>query len=108
MIGSYRRDTSVGRGNPSRHVRGIRPSIDETGTMGQGSRLLCVNQRRRCRESSFAFQAADGRSRMSLPISLPSESVYIRLEDRKRPWSISDGVSPDRETRADESRCGRS
>jgi hypothetical protein len=31
---------------------------------------------------------------MNHPISLPSGYVYIRLEDRKKPLSISDGVSP--------------
>jgi hypothetical protein len=39
------------------------------------------------------FQTND-RSRMNHPISLPSGYVYIRLEDRKKPLSISDGVSP--------------
>ena len=51
---------------------------------------------------------SDDRSRMNLPISLRLESVYIILEDRKRPWSISDGVSLGRERGADCSGCGRS
>jgi len=67
--------------------------------MGEGSRLLCIHQRGRCRESSSLVQS-DDRSRMNLPISLRLGSVYIKLEDRKKPWSISDGVSLYREREA--------